>query len=74
MTALARFRAVLTLWLLVRSILLLNRLSARRDGVAHAARRSPKSTIRARYGGRTFLNFEPRASPTEDPRRSRGIP
>ncbi|MFT4184436.1 MAG: hypothetical protein QM636_21250 [Rhizobium sp.] len=69
MTVLARFRVILTLWLLVRSILLLNRLSATRDGEAPVPRRSAKSAIRARYGGRTFLNFEPRASPVEGPRR-----
>lgn len=69
MTALGRFRAVLTLWLLVRLVLLLNRLSsfsAAAENQETAARQRPKSAIRARYGNLIFLNFEPRVSSTDE--------
>lgn len=70
MTAIARFKTILTLWLLARSILLLNRLSPLPEteaaGGAKAERRTTRPAVRARYGDQTLLNFERRRSGPDD--------
>lgn len=70
MTAIVRFKTILTLWLLSRTILLLNRLSPlpgieRSDG-AKAERGTARPAVRARYGHLTLLNFERRGSSSGD--------
>ena len=62
MSAVARFKAVLALWLLVRLIQRLERLALspeiERMVAERVADRSGISAIRARYGALTFLNFK----------------
>ncbi|SCB25371.1 hypothetical protein [Rhizobium multihospitium] len=70
MTALVRFKTILTLWLLARVILLLNRVSPlpgieKSDG-AKAELRTARPAVRARYGHLTLLNFERRRSSSGD--------
>jgi len=64
MTAIVRFKTILTLWLLARAILLLNRLSPlpgiERSGGAKGESQTAKPAVRARYGHLTLLNFERR--------------
>jgi hypothetical protein len=66
MTAIARFKTILTLWLLSRSIRLLNGLSplpeTEADGGAKAERRTIRPAVRVRYGDQTLLNIERRRS------------
>lgn len=70
MTAIVRFKTILTLWLLARAILLLNRLSPlpgiERSGGAKAESRTARPAVRARYGHLTLLNFERRGSSPDD--------
>ncbi|TIX88617.1 hypothetical protein [Rhizobium sp. P44RR-XXIV] len=70
MTALLRFKTILTLWLLARVILLLNRVSPlpgiEKSGGMKAESRTAKSAARARYGHLTLLNFERRGSSPGD--------
>lgn len=70
MTAIVRFKTILTLWLLSRVILLLNRLSPlpgiERSGGANAESRTARPAVRARYGHLTLLNFERRGSSPGD--------
>ena len=70
MTALVRFKTILTLWLLSRVILLLNRLSPlpgiERSGGTKAESRTARPVVRARYGHLTLLNFERRGSSPGD--------
>ena len=65
MSAFARFRAVLALWLLVRLLLMLDRLSLPQNveplPKARADDRRRISRIRVRYGASTLLNFERRS-------------
>ena len=70
MTAIVRFKTIVTLWLLARAILLLNRLSPlpgieRSDG-AKAESPTTRPAVRARYGHLTLLNFERRGSSPGD--------
>ncbi|AGB71748.1 MULTISPECIES: hypothetical protein [Rhizobium] len=70
MTAIVRFKTILTLWLLSRVILLLNRVSPlpgieRSDGTK-AESPTAKPVVRARYGHLTLLNFERRGSSPGD--------
>ncbi|QND47664.1 hypothetical protein HB780_18480 [Rhizobium lusitanum] len=69
MSAVARFRAVLALWLLVRLIRRLERLLSspeiERMVTERLADRGAASAIRARYGALTFLNFKKRARSSE---------
>ncbi len=70
MTAIVRFKTILTLWLLSRVILLLNRVSPlpgieRSDG-AKAESQTIRPGVRARYGHLTLLNFERRGASTGD--------
>ncbi len=62
MTALVRFKTILTLWLLARVILLLNRVSPlpgiERSGGVGAEPPTARPAVRARYGHLTLLNFE----------------
>jgi len=64
MKALIRFKTILTLWLLSRVILLLNRVSPlpgiERSGGEKAEPQTAKPVVRARYGHLTLLNFERR--------------
>ncbi|AYG66762.1 MULTISPECIES: hypothetical protein [unclassified Rhizobium] len=66
MTALVRFKTILTLWLLSRVILLLNRVSPlpgiERSGGDKAESPATRPAVRARYGHLTLLNFERRSS------------
>jgi hypothetical protein len=68
-SAVARFRAVLALWLLVRLIQRLERLASSPEIERMVAERvadsSGTSAIRARYGALTFLNFKRRARSSE---------
>jgi hypothetical protein len=61
-SAVARFKAVLALWLLVRLIRTLERLSSspeiERMVAERVADRGGFSAISARYGALTFLNFK----------------
>jgi hypothetical protein len=61
-SAVARFKAVLALWLLVRLIQRLERLVSspeiERMVKERVADRGTASAIRARYGALTFLNFK----------------
>ncbi len=70
MTALVRFKTILTLWLLARAILLLNRLSPlpgiERSGGVEAESETARPAVRARYGHLTLLNFERRGSSPGD--------
>lgn len=70
MKALTRFKTILTLWLLARVILLLNRVSPlpgiERSGGAKGESRTTKPAVRARYGHLTLLNFERRRSSSGD--------
>lgn len=70
MTAIVRFKTIVTLWLLSRVILLLNRLSPlpgiERSSGAKAASRAARPAVRARYGHLTLLNFERRGSSPGD--------
>jgi len=68
MTVIVRFKTILTLWLLSRVILLLNRVSPlpgieRSSG---AESRTARPAVRARYGHLTLLNFERRGSSPGD--------
>lgn len=70
MTALLRFKTILTLWLLSRVILLLNRVSPlpgiERSGGDKAESRTARPAVRARYGHLTLLNFERHGPPPSD--------
>ena len=70
MRALVRFKTILTLWLLSRVILLLNRVSPlpgiERSGGAKAESQIARPAVRARYGHLTLLNFERRGSSPGD--------
>ena len=70
MKALVRFKTILTLWLLSRVILLLNRVSPlpgiERSGGAKAESGTDRPTVRVRYGHLTLLNFERRGSSPGD--------
>ncbi|AVA22193.1 hypothetical protein QA648_09570 [Rhizobium sp. CB3171] len=62
MSAFARFGAALALWLLVRLLLILDRLSLPQkvepSSTARADDTRGMSRVRARYGTSTLLNFE----------------
>ncbi|MFB2561769.1 hypothetical protein [Rhizobium sp. IMFF44] len=66
MKALVRFKTILTLWLLSRVILLLNRVSPlpgiEKSGGTKEEARTARPAVRARYGHLTLLNFERRGS------------
>ncbi|MFK0163497.1 hypothetical protein [Rhizobium sp. NPDC090279] len=70
MRAIVRFKTILTLWLLSRVILLLNRLSPlpgiERSGGAKAESHTIRPAVRARYGHLTLLNFEQRNASSGD--------
>ena len=70
MTVLVRFKTILTLWLLSRVILLLNRVlplpGIERSGGTKAESGTDRPTVRARYGHLTLLNFERRGSSPGD--------
>lgn len=70
MKALVRFKTILTLWLLSRVILLLNRVSPlpgiETSGGTKAESGTDRPTVRARYGHLTLLNFERRGSSPGD--------